>query len=58
MGCKSCGLGPSPIKKSTAVVNKNIESNSKPPIRPNINSTKGISLPTRSPSRTFKNFGE
>lgn len=60
MSCRSCGLGPSPIKKSASkpvaapIVNRSVPTKAK--IESNVK--KKTSIPTRSPARTFPSVGE
>lgn len=61
MTCRSCGLGPSPVKRTPAkpttskIVHKSV------PTRAKLNQpapAKKPSIPTRSPGRTFNTLGE
>lgn len=60
MGCRSCGLGPSPVKvsevkpRSNNIVTKSTSNKQK---LEGVE-TKKTSIPTRSPPRTFPNAGE
>ncbi len=58
MGCSSCGIGPSSVKRSSAKPTKqSVVVRSPAKIISNTTSKK-MSVPTRSPARTFNTVGE
>lgn len=61
MGCRSCGLGPSPIKVSAVKPTSNqiiTRSISNRPKVENADTTKKTSLPKGSQAKTFPTVGE
>ncbi len=61
MTCRSCGLGPSPVRRTPVkpttakVVHRSVPTRAKSeqPVK-----SKKLAIPTRSPARTFNTLGE
>ena len=56
MACRTCGIGP--VKKMPPTTVKNIPDTNKVKIKGAITPSKKVSLPTRSPARTFNTPGD
>ncbi len=59
MSCRSCGLGPYRAKAAPAKPKAENETTKQNPISPRIeNKNRKVSVPTRSPARTFNTVGD
>lgn len=59
MSCRSCGLGPYKAKPAPAKPKTESTVTKPNPISPRIeNTNRKVSVPTRSPARTFKTTGD
>lgn len=59
MSCRSCGISPYRPKVSPAKPQTNSATTKSHPNRPKIeNTNKKVSVPTRSPARTFNTVGD